>query len=134
MYKYILTFPTETGTENYYIQTNNSPKPNIRKTHIPYMSFTGNPFPPLEIIFIMPLDSGDTKFLEWINFFEGENYDNYTYARPCKKDIILTQTDPTGYVVEKWTLVRSYLDKRESIINSFENLQLTIKFNLAIFE
>ncbi len=135
-FRYLLEFPTESGIESYYVRALNKPKfPEYPKVNIPYMSFNYVlPWKPLEIDFIDSLKHNNTKFLEWINFFKQEHYDNFAYARAFKKNIVIKALDPVGVVVEKWTLVKCYLDTRENFIPNFEHLKLTLHFDRSFIE
>lgn len=136
-FRYLLEFPTESGIEFYYIHLKSKPSITLGTEKVNGSSYVAGKakWNPIEITIIDSIGPGNcTEFLKWINFFEKKYYDNYAYACNFKKNITLSQTDPVGIVLERWTFTKCYLNNRENIISDLENLNLTINFDRAFFD
>jgi hypothetical protein len=115
MNRFILTFPSELGINEWYVESTSRPKITIGSTAIPFLNtefyvagrYTWNT---ISVTFRDPIGpSAAQALMEWVRLHAESVTGRMGYAAGYKKDVTLQLLDPTGVVVEKWILKGVFL-------------------------
>ena len=115
MNRFILSFPSELGINEWYVESTSRPKITIGATAIPFLNteryFAGRyTWGTINCTFRDPIGpSAAQALMEWVRLHAESVTGRMGYAAGYKKDITLQLLDPTGVVVEKWILVGTFL-------------------------
>jgi hypothetical protein len=113
--RFILTFPSELGINEWYVESTARPKITIGSTPIPFLNtefyvagrYVWNT---ISVVFRDPIGpSAAQALMEWVRLHAESVTGRMGYAAGYKKDITLQLLDPTGVVVEKWILKGTFL-------------------------
>ncbi|MFW5847406.1 MAG: hypothetical protein ACOCVF_00605 [bacterium] len=108
--RFIIEFPTELGIEVWKVQKIKKPQLTINSVPIHYMNqenYVAGKYnwEPMDMTFIDTIGpSTSTQLMEWVRLEAESLTGREGYAAGYKKTLILKQLDPTGVVVDKWTL------------------------------
>ena len=113
--RFILTFPSELGINEWYVESTSRPAITIGSTPIPFLNteryvagrYTWGEIP---VTFRDPIGpSAAQALMEWVRLHAESVTGRMGYAAGYKKDVDLEMLDPTGVVVEKWILYGTFL-------------------------
>ena len=113
--RFILRFPSSLGINEWYVTSAARPVAKINSVEIPFLNtstyvagrFTWDV---LKVTFRDPIGpSASQALMEWFRLHAESVTGRMGYAAGYKKDIELEMLDPTGVVVEKWTLQGTFL-------------------------
>ena len=113
--RFILTFPSELGINEWYVESTSRPKITIGTTEIPFLNtkrYVASKYEwgTITVTFRDPIGpSAAQALMEWVRLHAESVTGRMGYAAGYKKDITLQLLDPTGVVVEKWILVGTFL-------------------------
>lgn len=117
--RFILTFPSELGINEWYVESTSRPAITIGSTPIPFLNteryvagrYTWGDIP---VTFRDPIGpSAAQALMEWVRLHAESVTGRMGYAAGYKKDVTLQMLDPTGVVVEKWVLIGCFLTKAD---------------------
>ena len=117
--RFILTFPSELGINEWYVESTSRPAITIASTPIPFLNteryvagrYTWGEIP---VTFRDPIGpSAAQALMEWVRLHAESVTGRMGYAAGYKKDVTLQMLDPTGVVVEKWILIGCFLTKAD---------------------
>ena len=117
--RFILTFPSELGINEWYVESTSRPAITIGSTPIPFLNteryvagrYTWGDIP---VTFRDPIGpSAAQALMEWVRLHAESVTGRMGYAAGYKKDVTLQMLDPTGVVVEKWILIGCFLTKAD---------------------
>jgi hypothetical protein len=117
--RFILTFPSELGINEWYVESTSRPAITIGSTPIPFLNteryvagrYTWGEIP---VTFRDPIGpSAAQALMEWVRLHAESVTGRMGYAAGYKKDVTLQMLDPTGVVVEKWILIGCFLTKAD---------------------
>jgi len=117
--RFILTFPSELGINEWYVESTSRPAITIGSTPIPFLNteryvagrYTWGEIP---VTFRDPIGpSAAQALMEWVRLHAESVTGRMGYAAGYKKDVTLQMLDPTGVVVEKWVLIGCFLTKAD---------------------
>lgn len=117
--RFILTFPSELGINEWYVESTSRPAITIGSTPIPFLNteryvagrYTWGEIP---VTFRDPIGpSAAQALMEWVRLHAESVTGRMGYAAGYKKDVTLQMLDPTGVVVEKWLLIDCFLTKAD---------------------
>ena len=115
MNRFILTFPSPLGINEWYVESTSRPKISIGATAIPFLNtefyvagrYTWNT---INVTFRDPIGpSAAQALMEWVRLHAESVTGRMGYAAGYKQDVTLQMLDPTGVVVEKWILKGCFL-------------------------
>ena len=113
--RFILTFPSPLGINEWYVESTSRPKISIGATAIPFLNtefyvagrYTWNT---INVTFRDPIGpSAAQALMEWVRLHAESVTGRMGYAAGYKQDVTLQMLDPTGVVVEKWILKGCFL-------------------------
>ena len=113
--RFILTFPSELGINEWYVESTARPKITIGTTEIPFLNtkrYVASKYEwgTISVTFRDPIGpSAAQALMEWVRLHAESVTGRMGYAAGYKKDITLQMLDPTGVVVEKWIMVGTFL-------------------------
>ena len=119
MNRFILSFPSELGINEWYVESTSRPKITIGSTPIPFLNteryvagrYTWNT---INCTFRDPIGpSAAQALMEWVRLHAESVTGRMGYAAGYKKDVTLQMLDPTGVVVEKWIMIGCFLTKAD---------------------
>jgi hypothetical protein len=117
--RFILSFPSELGINEWYVESTSRPAITIASTPIPFLNteryvagrYTWGEIP---VTFRDPIGpSAAQALMEWVRLHAESVTGRMGYAAGYKKDVTLQMLDPTGVVVEKWILIGCFLTKAD---------------------
>ena len=117
--RFILTFPSELGINEWYVESTSRPAITINSVAIPFLNteryvagrYTWGEIP---VTFRDPIGpSAAQALMEWVRLHAESVTGRMGYAAGYKKDVTLQMLDPTGVVVEKWVLIGCFLTKAD---------------------
>ena len=117
--RFILSFPSELGINEWYVESTSRPAITIASTPIPFLNteryvagrYTWGEIPVTVRDPIGP--SAAQALMEWVRLHAESVTGRMGYAAGYKKDVTLQMLDPTGVVVEKWILIGCFLTKAD---------------------
>lgn len=113
--RWILRFPSELGIQEWWLSSAARPSITQNEVAIPFLNtetyvlgkYNWNP---IAVTFRDPIGpSAAQALMEWVRLHSESVTGRQGYAAGYKKDIQLEMLDPTGVVIEKWTLVNTWL-------------------------
>ena len=113
--RFILRFPSSMGINEWYVSSSQRPSAKINSTEIQFLNtstyvagrFTWDT---MKVKFRDPIGpSAAQALMEWFRLHAESVTGRMGYAAGYKKDIDLEMLDPTGIVIEKWTLQGTFL-------------------------
>jgi hypothetical protein len=113
--RFILRFPSELGINEWFVETASRPKMTIKSTEIPFLNtkryvagiYEWNT---ITVKLRDPIGpSAAQAMMEWVRLHAESVTGRMGYAAGYKKDIELEMLDPTGVVIEKWSLIQCFL-------------------------
>jgi hypothetical protein len=113
--RFILRFPSSMGINEWYVSSSQRPSAKINSTEIQFLNtstyvagrFTWDT---MKVKFRDPIGpSAAQALMEWFRLHAESVTGRMGYAAGYKKDIDLEMLDPTGVVIEKWTLQGTFL-------------------------
>lgn len=113
--RFILRFPSELGINEWFVETTSRPKITIKSTEIPFLNtkryvagiYEWNT---IGVTLRDPIGpSAAQAMMEWVRLHAESVTGRMGYAAGYKKDIELEMLDPTGVVIEKWSLIQCFL-------------------------
>ena len=113
--RFILRFPSELGINEWFVETASRPKITIKSTEIPFLNtkrYVAGIYDWGEISVKLrdPIGpSAAQAMMEWVRLHAESVTGRMGYAAGYKKDIELEMLDPTGVVIEKWSLIQCFL-------------------------
>jgi hypothetical protein len=136
--RFVAEFADELGIEVWKVQKFKRPSMKINSVPIKYMNqqnYVAGSFSwdEMQITLLDPIGpSTSQEVMEWIRLHAESLTGRMGYAAGYKKDILLKSLDPSGIVVEKWTLEQCQIVSADFGENSHEedgltNIQLTIQ-------
>jgi hypothetical protein len=114
--RFILRFPSSMGINEWYVSAAARPTAKINATEIQFINtstyvagrFVWNT---LKVTFRDPIGpSAAQALMEWFRLHAESVTGRMGYAAGYKKDIDLEMLDPTGVVIEKWTLQGTWME------------------------
>jgi hypothetical protein len=114
--RFILRFPSSMGINEWYVSSAARPSAKINATEIQFINtstyvagrFVWNT---LKVTFRDPIGpSAAQALMEWFRLHAESVTGRMGYAAGYKKDIDLEMLDPTGVVIEKWTLQGTFME------------------------
>jgi hypothetical protein len=100
MNRFILSFPSELGINEWYVESTSRPAITIKSVDIPFLN-------------TKKYVAGQYEWGEISVTFRESVTGRMGYAAGYKKDVTLQMLDPTGVVVEKWVLIGCFLTKAD---------------------
>ena len=116
---FILSFPSELGINEWYVESTSRPKITIGSTPIPFLNterYVAGRYTwgEISVTFRDPIGpSASQALMEWVRLHAESVTGRMGYAAGYKKDVTLQMLDPTGVVVEKWIMVGCFLTKAD---------------------
>lgn len=113
--RFILRFPSELGINEWFVETTNRPKITIKSTEIPFLNtkrYVAGIYEwgTIGVTLRDPIGpSAAQAMMEWVRLHAESVTGRMGYAAGYKKDIELEMLDPTGVVIEKWSLIQCFL-------------------------
>jgi hypothetical protein len=113
--RFILRFPSSMGINEWYVASTARPNAKITSVAIPFLNtstYVAGRFEwqEMRVTFRDPIGpSASQALMEWFRLHAESVTGRMGYAAGYKKDIELDMLDPTGVVVEKWSIVGSFL-------------------------
>ena len=113
--RFILRFPSSMGINEWYVASTARPAAKIRSVEIPFLNtstYVAGRFEwsEMRVTFRDPIGpSASQALMEWFRLHAESVTGRMGYAAGYKKDIELDMLDPTGVVVEKWSIVGAFL-------------------------
>lgn len=113
--RFLFTFPSELGINQWYIESGARPKFNVNPVAIPYLNFevyvAGRvTFDPISVTFRDPIGpSASQALMEWVRLCAETVTGRMGYAAGYKKDVYIEMLDPNGVTIEKWLLQGTFL-------------------------
>lgn len=113
--RWILRFPTELGIQEWWLSTAARPSITQNEVVIPFLNtetyvlgkYNWNP---IAVTFRDPIGpSAAQALMEWVRLHSESVTGRQGYAAGYKKPVELEMLDPTGVVIEKWSLVNTWL-------------------------
>jgi hypothetical protein len=113
--RFILTFPSDLGINEWYVESTSRPAITINSVAIPFLNtetyvagrYTWGEIP---VVFRDPIGpSAAQALMEWVRLHAESVTGRMGYAAGYKRNITLQMLDPTGVVVEKWILYNTFL-------------------------
>ena len=119
MNRFILSFPSELGINEWYVESTSRPAITIGSTPIPFLNterYVAGRYTwgEISVTFRDPIGpSASQALMEWVRLHAESVTGRMGYAAGYKKDVTLQMLDPTGVVVEKWIMVGCFLTKAD---------------------
>jgi hypothetical protein len=143
MNRFILSFPSELGINEWYVESTSRPAITIGSTPIPFLNterYVAGRYTwgEISVTFRDPIGpSAAQALMEWVRLHAESVTGRMGYAAGYKKDVTLQMLDPTGVVVEKWLLDGTMLTNVGFGDLSFEDdgiaeITATLRFDRAI--
>ena len=113
--RFILRFDSSLGINEWFVETAKRPSLKVNSVAIPFLNtstYVAGRFEWNEIgvTFRDPIGpSASQALMEWVRLCAESVTGRMGYAAGYKKDTYLEMLDPTGVVVEKWTLEGTFL-------------------------
>ena len=113
--RFIVRFPSTLGINEWFVETASRPKMTIKSTEIPFLNtkrYVAGIYEWGEISVKLrdPIGpSAAQAMMEWVRLHAESVTGRMGYAAGYKKDIELEMLDPTGVVIEKWSLIQCFL-------------------------
>ena len=113
--RFILRFPSELGINEWFVETTNRPKITIKSTEIPFLNtkrYVAGIYEwgTIGVTLRDPIGpSAAQAMMEWVRLHAESVTGRMGYAAGYKKDTELEMLDPTGVVIEKWSLIQCFL-------------------------
>tara|TARA_R110000868_G_scaffold209410_6_gene459214 strand:- start:408 stop:896 length:489 start_codon:yes stop_codon:yes gene_type:complete len=113
--RFILRFPSELGINEWFVETTNRPKITIGSIDIPFLNtkrYVAGKYEwgTVGVTLRDPIGpSAAQAMMEWVRLHAESVTGRMGYAAGYKKDIELEMLDPTGVVIEKWSLIQCFL-------------------------
>jgi hypothetical protein len=113
--RFILRFPSELGINEWFVETTNRPKITIGSIDIPFLNtkrYVAGKYEwgTIGVTLRDPIGpSAAQAMMEWVRLHAESVTGRMGYAAGYKKDIELEMLDPTGVVIEKWSLIQCFL-------------------------
>jgi hypothetical protein len=117
--RFILSFPSELGINEWYVESASRPAITIGSTPIPFLNterYVAGRYTwgEISVTFRDPIGpSAAQALMEWVRLHAESVTGRMGYAAGYKKDVTLQMLDPTGVVVEKWIMVGCFLTKAD---------------------
>ncbi|NBO22514.1 hypothetical protein EBU94_04130 [bacterium] len=119
MNRFILSFPSELGINEWYVESTSRPAITIKSVDIPFLNtkkYVAGQYEwgEISVTFRDPIGpSAAQALMEWVRLHAESVTGRMGYAAGYKKDVTLQMLDPTGVVVEKWVLIGCFLTKAD---------------------
>ena len=103
------------GINEWFVETTNRPKITIKSTEIPFLNtkrYVAGIYEwgTIGVTLRDPIGpSAAQAMMEWVRLHAESVTGRMGYAAGYKKDIELEMLDPTGVVIEKWSLIQCFL-------------------------
>ena len=113
--RFILRFPSSLGINEWFVESTARPHITITPTEIPFLNtstYVAGRFnwQTINVVFRDPIGpSASQALMEWVRLCAESVTGRMGYAAGYKKDIELEMLDPTGVVIEKWSLIQCFL-------------------------
>ena len=113
--RFILRFPTTLGINEWFVESTARPHITINPVEIPFLNtstYVAGRFTwgTINVKFRDPIGpSASQALMEWVRLHAESVTGRMGYAAGYKKDIDLEMLDPTGVVIEKWSLIQCFL-------------------------
>jgi hypothetical protein len=113
--RFILRFPSELGINEWFVETTNRPKITIGSIDIPFLNtkrYVAGKYEwgTVGVTLRDPIGpSAAQAMMEWVRLHAESVTGRMGYAAGYKKDVELEMLDPTGVVIEKWSLIQCFL-------------------------
>jgi len=113
--RFILRFPSSLGINEWFVASAARPSVKVNSVEIPFLNtstFVAGRFNwnEIRVKFKDPIGpSASQALMEWFRLCCESVTGRMGYAAGYKKDIDLEMLDPTGVVVQKWTLVGTFM-------------------------
>jgi hypothetical protein len=117
--RFILSFPSELGINEWYVESANRPSISIKSVEIPFLNtkkYVAGQYEwgEISVTFRDPIGpSAAQALMEWVRLHAESVTGRMGYAAGYKKDVTLQMLDPTGVVVEKWIMIGCFLTKAD---------------------
>ena len=141
--RFILSFPSELGINEWYVESAARPAITIGSTPIPFLNterYVAGRYTwgEISVTFRDPIGpSASQALMEWVRLHAESVTGRMGYAAGYKKELFLEMLDPTGVVVEKWQLSGSMITKAAWDTASYSDdklatIDLTIQMDRCI--
>ncbi len=113
--RFILRFPSELGINEWFVETTNRPKISINPIDIPFLNtkrYVAGKYEwnTIGVTLRDPIGpSAAQAMMEWVRLHAESVTGRMGYAAGYKKNVDLEMLDPTGVVIEKWSLIQCFL-------------------------
>jgi len=113
--RFNLSFPSELGINEWYVESAARPKVTINPVAIPFLNterYVAGKYTwgTISVTFRDPIGpSAAQALMEWVRLHAESVTGRMGYAAGYKKDVTLQMLDPTGVVVEKWVMIGTFL-------------------------
>jgi hypothetical protein len=113
--RFILRFPSELGINEWFVESASRPKITIKSIDIPFLNTKRYvaglyEWDAITVKLRDPIGpSAAQAMMEWVRLHAESVTGRMGYAAGYKKDIELEMLDPTGVVIEKWSLIQCFL-------------------------
>ena len=117
--RFILRFPSSLGINEWYVSSTKRPSAKINSTEIPFLNtstYVAGRFTweEMKVTFKDPIGpSAAQALMEWFRLHAESVSGRMGYAAGYKKDIELEMLDPTGVVIEKWSLIQCFITEAD---------------------
>jgi hypothetical protein len=117
--RFILSFPSELGINEWYVESAARPAITIKSVEIPFLNtkkYVAGQYEwgEISVTFRDPIGpSAAQALMEWVRLHAESVTGRMGYAAGYKKDVTLQMLDPTGVVVEKWLMIGCFITKAD---------------------
>lgn len=112
--RFIVSFPSDTGIQSWWVSTASLPTINLSTTELPFLNtstwvlgrYTWDDLVVQFRQFIGP--STTQALMEWVRLGTESITGRQGYAAGYKRNITITMLDPTGVAVQKWVIINAF--------------------------
>lgn len=141
--RFLFSFPTELGIQEWWVFSASRPKITQNETEIPFINTSTWVvgrfiWEAMDVTFKDPIGpSAAQALMEWVRLHSESVTGRQGYAAGYKKNVTLKMLDPTGVAVEKWLLENTMLTNVDFGSLSYDDDAIaditgTLRFDRAI--
>lgn len=142
--RFLFRFPSDLGIQEWWITTAARPSVTINSTTWNFLNTSVDipgsyKWQPIQITMNDPIGpSAAQAVMEWLRLHAESATGRMGYAAGYMRDIELVMLDPTGVVIEKWSLVNTFLSNNVGFgslnysSTDIANIQITLNYQRAL--
>lgn len=112
--RFIVTFPSDTGLQSWWVSASGMPSINQVATEMPFLNTSTwvlgrYTWDDVEVTFRQFIGPSTTQALmEWVRLESESVTGRQGYAAGYKRNVTISMLDPNGVVVQKWVLINAF--------------------------